>query len=164
MMRGVSSPSSCRRRQPWWLRAARVGQAAWFFGNLYEGLVGLPQLLADARPERPPGLLAVGSPVRYFAPVAAVALGPTGITLVKSWRAGADRSLIAASATSVGSALALSAYLIRTINIPLLIDSEPLAGSDRDKLAARWHRVNAVRLVALAGASAALSGLSATAR
>lgn len=40
--------------------------------------------------------------------------------LVESWRAGADRRIIAASATSVGSALAVGAYLIRTINIPLL--------------------------------------------
>lgn len=146
------------------MRAAQFGQAAWFFGNLYEGLVGLPQLLADARPARSPGILAVGSPVRYFAPVAAVALGPTAITLVESWRAGADRRLIAATAASVGSALTLSAYLIRAINVPLLVGSGPLTESDRDEVVAKWHRGNAVRLVALAGASASLSRLPTTAR
>lgn len=152
---------ACRAqgRQPWWETAAQVGQAAWFFGNLYEGLVGMPQLLADTRPNRSPGLLAVGSPVRYFVPVAAVALVPTGITLIKSWRADEDRRLVTASAASVGSALALSVYLIRTINIPLLLGSEPFTGSERDELVARWHRVNTVRLVALSGSFASLSGL-----
>jgi len=158
MIRRVSSEPHARW-QPWWSRAAQLGQAAWFFGNLYEGLVGMPQLLADARPTRSPGLLTAGSPVRYFAPVAAVALGPTGITLIKGWRAGADRRLIAATAAGVGSALALSGYLIPTLTRPLLIGSEPLAGTDREQLIVTWHRLNALRLVALAGASASLGRL-----
>lgn len=121
--------------------------------------MGVPQVLAAARPERPAGLLAVGSPVRYYAPVAIVALAPTGISLLDGWRSGADRRLIAATATCVGSALALSAYLIQTVNIPLLAGNEPLGEADRHKLIARWHRGNAVRLVALGGASAAFSRL-----
>lgn len=155
----VSDPPSRQRHQPWWSAAARLGQAAWFFGNLYEGLVGVPQLLAAARPERPAGLLAAGSPVRYYAPVAMLALGPTGVSLLEGWRSGADRRLITATATCVGSTLALSGYLIRTVNIPLLAGNEPLSEADRHKLIARWHRGNAVRLIALGGATAAFSRL-----
>ena len=45
--------------------AARLGQAAWFFGNLYEAVVGMPQLLADVRSESErTGPLGTGSPVR----------------------------------------------------------------------------------------------------
>ncbi|WP_163569827.1 hypothetical protein [Fodinicola feengrottensis] len=44
---------------------AQFGLTAWFFGNLYEAVVGMPQLLADAPPR---GLLKPGSPVRYYAP------------------------------------------------------------------------------------------------
>lgn len=119
----------------------------------------MPQLLAAARSERPAGLLAAGSPVRYFAPVAIVALGPTGISLLEGWRSGADRRLITATATCVGSALALSAYLIRRVNVPLLAGNAPLSEADQHKLIARWHRGNAVRLIALGGACAVFSRL-----
>jgi hypothetical protein len=157
---GMSSRHShLRQHRPWWARAAQLGQAGWFFGNLYEGVVGMPQLLMDARPMRQPRLLATGSPVRYFVPVAAVALGATGITLSKSWRSGAAPRLTTAAAASVGAALGLSAYLIRMVNLPLLTSSEPLTDPERRRLAAIWHRTNAARLVSLAVASALLSRL-----
>lgn len=133
-----------------WARVGQVGQAAWLFGNLYEGVVGMPQLLTDARPHRRPGLLTSGSPVRYFAPVAPMAVGATGTTLVRCWRAGGDRRLIAAAAGGAGVALALSGYLIRVVNLPLLRGSVPLTDPARRQLTASWHRANAVRLVALA--------------
>jgi len=154
MLSNVSDLPFLGRCHPWWYRAPQLGQAAWLVGNLYEGLVGMPQLLMYARPQRPAGLLAVGSPVRYFAPVAVLALGPTGITLAAGWRSGADRRLIMATAACLGSALGLSAYLILTVNLPLLAGNEALTASKRHELVTRWHRGNAARLVALAGASA----------
>ncbi len=150
-MRGTTDERQCRSR---WVRAARLGQTAWLVGNLYEGLVGMPQLLADARPRRSPGLLTSGSPVRYYVPVAPLALGATGVTLVQSWRSGGDRLLIAVTGTAVAAALALSGYLIQTVNQPLLAGTGPLTDVDRHRLVSTWHRVNAVRLVALAVASA----------
>ena len=148
-----------RQRGLLWSRAARLGQAAWLFGNLYEGMIGMPQVLADARSVRPAGLLAEGSPVRYFVPVAGIALAPTGITLTQSWRTGADRRLIAATATCLGVALVLSAYLIRTVNVPLLAGHGPLDEPDRGRLVRLWHRGNVVRVVALAVATTLFSRL-----
>jgi hypothetical protein len=49
---------------------ARAGLAHWFFGNLYEAIVHVPERLTpdDA-------LFTAGSPVRYYLPVAPVTLG-----------------------------------------------------------------------------------------
>ena len=123
-------------------------------GNLYEGLVGMPQLLVDARSRRSPGLLTSGSPVRHYAPVAPLALGATGLSLVQSWRSGGDRVMITAAGANVAVALALSGYLITTVNHPLLAGAGPLSEVDRRRLVFTWHRVNAVRLVALTAAAA----------
>lgn len=91
--------------------AARVARAAWFFGNAYEAAVGVPQLIASA--DRQVGLLAAGSPVRYFAPVAPAAVGGTAAVLVRSWRTvGVDRRAVAAATATFGAALALSALRV----------------------------------------------------
>jgi Domain of unknown function (DUF1772) len=137
---------------------ARLGQAHWFFGNLYEGAVGMPQLLADAQRQRPPRLLGPGSPIRYYAPVAPLTVVTTTAVLVDGWRSGGNRRMITTAATGMASALGLSAYLIRTVNLRLLRTGEPLSAADRRRLVTRWHRVNMIRLVALAVAAAALRG------
>ncbi len=78
------------------MRAAELGRAAWFFGNLYEGLVGVPQLIDEAGAERGRGLLRAGSSVRYFAPVAPLAVGATLFSLISRWRSHeGDRLLLA---------------------------------------------------------------------
>ncbi|HST96642.1 MAG TPA: hypothetical protein VLJ85_03305 [Geodermatophilus sp.] len=156
-MRGTTDQRHPRSE---WAMAARLGQTAWLVGNLYEGLVGMPQLLADARPRRSPGLLTSGSPVRYYVPVAPLAVGATGVTLLQNWRSGGDRRLIAATGSAVASALALSGYLIQTVNRPLLAGAGPLTDVDRHRLVSTWHRVNAVRLVALAVAWATSTRLT----
>ena len=142
-------------RSPWRV-AARLGQLAWLFGNLYEAVVGMPQLLGDAQAERAPSLLNAGSPMRYYAPVAPLALGATTVTLVESWRDGSDQRLITTAAGSTAVATALSAYLIRTVNAPLLAPAEPLPDGPRRRLIRTWHRTNAVRLVALVASVTAL--------
>jgi hypothetical protein len=135
---------------------ARLGIHAWLFGNLYEAVVGMPQSLACARARRR-GLLGAGSPVRYYVPVAPVAFGATAMTLVHGWRAGADRRAIAASALGIASAAALSGYLIRSVNLPLLTGDEPLSDLDRRRLITTWHLVNGMRLGTLVLAMASLS-------
>ncbi|MBA8824848.1 hypothetical protein FHX42_002195 [Saccharopolyspora lacisalsi] len=139
---------------------ARFGRTAWFFGNVYEGLVGMPQLLADAREQRAPRLAGPGSPVRYYAPVAPLAFGATAVTLVQSWQSGGDRRLITTTSVSMALAAALSTYLVRSVNLYLLASDEPLSEHDRHRLIVTWHRTNAVRLVALAVASASLSRIA----
>jgi Domain of unknown function (DUF1772) len=154
MLPGMRTRSGRRRS----LRfvVARLGLAHWFFGNVYEAAVDVPRLLADAQPRRAPGLLAAGSPVRYYAPVAPMTLAATGATLVESWRSGGDRRVVGTAAASVLSAVALTAYLVRTINRRLLLGAEPLDEAERSALVGRWHRVNLARLAALVVAAATL--------
>lgn len=149
------SPRRHWRSRLGWARVAQLGQAHWFFGNLYESVVGVPQLLIDAQPRRTPGLLGSGSPVRYFVPVAPLTLGATAASLVRSWRAGGDRWPIVTATASTMSAVGLTAYLVRTVNLRLL-RGEPLSESDRGRLLRTFHRANAVRLVAVAVAAFAL--------
>ena len=125
---------------------ARIARAAWFFGNTYEAAVGVPQLISSAN--RPAGILATGSPVRYFAPVAPAAVGGTAAVLVESWRTGGDRRAVAAATATLAAALGLSAYLIRSINVPLLRGK--VGEEAQRRLISRWHRGNAVRLGLLA--------------
>ena len=136
-------------QRSWLVAAADLGQSAWLFGNLYEGVVGVPQLLADARPARAAGLLSPGSPVRYFAPAAPLAVGATAATLLRSWRTDVDRPLTVATSAAFGTAIALSGFLIWTVNRTLLGD-EPLSDARRAELVTRWHRTNIVRVGALA--------------
>lgn len=134
-------------------RTARLGQAAWFFGNLYEGLVGMPQLLAETGAVRGRGLLAVGSPVRYFAPIAPLVVAANALSLIGRWRRSnedTDRARIAVAGATTAVSVAISAYLIRVINIPLLTDADALTPAQRRQLISTWHALNTVRLVCLA--------------
>lgn len=117
----------------------------------------MPQLLGYARSNRAPGILAPGSPVRYYIPVAPPAFGATTVALVRSWRSHGDRRMIKVTAASLASATALSAYLIRSLNVRLLTSDEPLSEGDLRRMVAIWHMTNAVRLGALAVAFASLS-------
>ncbi|MGS2646796.1 hypothetical protein [Streptosporangium sp. G12] len=129
--------------------AARLGQMHWFFGNVYEAMVDMPQLLADARSHRVPKLLGAGSPLRYYLPVAPLTLAGTAASLIDSWRSGGDRRVIIAAAVSMASATALTAYLVRTVNLRLLRSSEPLSVTEVRGLVQIWHRGNLARLLAL---------------
>jgi hypothetical protein len=126
-----------------------LGQVAWLCGNVYEAAVDMPELLSLARPKRRPGLLGVGSPVRYFAPIAPAAIGASTVDLVAAWRSRRQRHLVVAAVAGLVSAVGLSGYLIRTVNVPLLTGGQ-LEPAEQERLVARWHRVNAVRVAALA--------------
>jgi hypothetical protein len=143
-----------RGRAPW-AAIAGIGQVHWFFGNLYEAAVDMPRLLADARPNREPRLLGAGSPLRYYLP-APVTLASTAAALSGLWRSGADRRVVLTAAAGTASATALTAYLVKTVNLPLLHDGEPLSPEERDKLVTTWHRGNLARLACLVVAGAAL--------
>lgn len=139
-----------------WAAIARVGLAYWFFGNLYEAMVDVPRLLADARLQRPPGLLGPGSPVRYYAPAAPLTLAATIAALIEGWCSHGDKRVITAGAASMTTATAVTAYLARTVNRRLLRGDEPLSASERHELITSWHRANLVRLAAVATTSVAL--------
>lgn len=138
-----------RRR---WARLARLGQTQWLFGNVYEAVVDVPGLIAHRPPAANP--LSAGSPVRYYAPTAPLTLAATAVTLAQSWRDG-DRRAVVAAAAGTGSAAALTAYLVRKVNLPLL------QGTGSAELTRTWHRANLARLGALAVSTMALRKLSA---
>ena len=138
---------------------ARIGRAAWFFGNAYEAAVGVPQLVAMSN--RRGGILASGSPARYFAPVAPAAIGGTAVTLLHASRSGGDRRAIAAAAAALSAALGLSGYLIASINIPLLRGK--FDNADQAALISRWHRGNAARLGLLAASEMLMRRVETTA-
>jgi hypothetical protein len=141
-----------RSVRPPWPAVAGLGQVSWFFGNLYEAMVDMPQLLADAQSQRRPGLMSPGSPLRYYAPIAPLTLVATTAALIDSWRSGGDRRMIAAATVNTVAAVGLTGYLVRTVNVPLLTGAVPTDGSDRHRMVRRWHRANGVRLAAVAGA------------
>jgi hypothetical protein len=159
-MQNHSSNGIIRAR---WAAVAEIGQVHWFFGNLYEAAVDMPQLLADAQPNREPRLLGPGSPLRYYLPAAPVTLVATAAALVGSWRSGGDKRLITTAAASTASAAVLTAYLVRTVNLRLLHSEKPMSATECRRLVRTWHRGNLVRLLTLTVAAGALRQATRTA-
>jgi len=54
--------------------------------------------------------------VRYHASLAPLTLAATAATLIDRWRGGGSKTMIAATAVATGSAVAMTGYLVRTVN------------------------------------------------
>lgn len=126
-----------------WARIATVGHAHWFFGNLYEAVVDVPRLTG----ERAPGLLAPGSPARYFIPAAPATLASTALALTGGWQDGGDRRAIVTAAAGTIAATGITVHLVRSVNLTLLRDQPDRIR--REQLARKWHRANLARLALL---------------
>jgi hypothetical protein len=90
------SRSAQRKRIATLLTIAQLGYAHWFFGNLYEAVVRIPDRLAKgyapgAKDERLASVLSAGSPVRYYLPGIPVVIGATLSALAAGWRSRTDR-------------------------------------------------------------------------
>jgi hypothetical protein len=140
------------RRTSALLTAARIGNAHWLFGNLYEEVVGMPGRIADGPHDG--GLLGRHSPVRYHLPIAPMTLGTTLAAAVSGWHRREDRPALAAAAALTVAGAAITGRLVQTVIVRLFDDRLP--DDERDRLVAHWHRANRVRLAAAAGAGAAL--------
>jgi hypothetical protein len=142
------------------LTIALVSHGQWFFVNLYEAIVRMPGRLADwhdssdRRPGRGP--VAPGSPARYHLAAAPLVLGSCIAALVNGLRKGGDRPALVVAAASSLTAVTLTGYLVRTVNLRLFDDGLPIDAAKRRRLVNRWHGVNRVRLALLAVASVAL--------
>ena len=138
------------------LAVAEVGLAHGLFGNLYEGVVRVPDHLARHRDlEVPAGhrvgpgaLLAVGSPVRYYLPVAPITAGAVLVAAATGWQRSGDRRDLAAAAVGMVSAAGITSYAVRGIIVPVLFAPHPPDSAERDRLLRRWHRLNVIRMVA----------------
>jgi hypothetical protein len=143
--------------------AAELGLAHWFFGNLYEEVVRMPARIAAQPPAG--GAFATGSPVRYYVPAAPVTLATTLACVATGWRRPADRPALAAAALLTAAGAALTAHLVRAVNLRLLDGAgRPADPAERQRLVEHWHRVNRVRLVVVAAAAVALRAGSSPAR
>jgi Domain of unknown function (DUF1772) len=126
----------------------QFGIAQWFFGNVYEAVVKIPErLAADTRRT---SLFGAGSPVRYYAPVVPVTAAATVGALITS--SGGARRWLTVAAGCWFSGVVLTAYLVRTVNLKLFFGEEPAPATERDELIATWYRLNSPRIVA-AGAA-----------
>lgn len=128
---------------------ARLGLATWMFGNLYEAIVDVPRLVSEARPAGGRPVLAPGSPVRYYAPTLLPTFAAATARSIQVWRAGGRRRA-AVGAAALATAAGLTAYLVPTVNLPLLGDGAHASAARRRRLLGTWHRLNGVRLAALA--------------
>lgn len=97
-----------------------------------------------------------GSPLRYYAPAVPLIFAATTATLIDSWRTNGDKRMIVAAGGSTAAAAALSAYLVRTVNLRLVRGDVSPSSAEGRRLIKTWHRANLARLVALVGASLAL--------
>lgn len=138
-----------------WATAAGLGQAHWFFGNLYEAVVDVPGLLADSPEHGPKGPLDARSPLRYYAPVAPVTLAATAVTVVRGWRAG-NRPAAVTAAASTAAAMGLTGFMVRTVILPMFRGDLPADDAERRARIRIWHRANVARMAAVAVATVAV--------
>lgn len=138
------------------LGLTQLGHAHWFFGNLYEAIVGVPDLLATnrsrRRSDRSASPLAPGSPVRYYVAAAPVTFPAACIAAALGWDERRNRPwLVAAAACSIAGVTS-TIYLVRAVNLRLFFSAEPLDAGERGRLLRSWYRVNVARIV-LTGAT-----------
>ena len=153
------SPGRTRRRVLVVLLALAVlGHAHWFFGNLYEAVVLIPQFAASPEQRLPisaGGILVPGSPVLYYAPMAPLTVPAALAALAVGWRFGrvVRGKLLGAAVLSVSAAL-LGAYIITQLNFSLFFEPSTDV-AQLEVLLRRWAILNYVR-VGLVGAALVL--------
>src|SRR5436305_7405071 len=134
------------------LTIAQFGYAHWFFGNLYEAVVRVPdQLAKDYEPggedRRLASVLSAGSPVWYYLPGVPLVIGATLSALAAGWASRNDRPWLSATTVSALSGVVATAYLVRAVNLKLFVAGQPLTPADQDRLLRIWYRVNIIRLL-----------------
>ncbi|OBF53168.1 hypothetical protein A5756_17030 [Mycobacterium sp. 852002-53434_SCH5985345] len=141
------------------LDLAQLGNAHWLFGNIYEAVVKIPERLAAERRDTAPGsgrgspsVLAPGSPLRYYAPVAPITLAATAAAVSTGWEIEGARCWLALTASCSLAGMAISGYLIRTVNLRVMFADTQPPPAERDALIGRWYRLNVIRVATAAGA------------
>lgn len=134
------------------LAVTQFGHAHWFFGNLYEAVVNVPELLARQRSGSAASPFGRGSPTRYYALTAPAGIPALLAAVPAGWPARDCRSWLVLAATSSVTGGAVTAYLVRSVNLRLFFGDTPLTDVDRSRLLRTWYRLNAVKLVSAGGA------------
>jgi hypothetical protein len=137
---------------------AVLGHAHWFFGNLYEAVVLAPgwKSLAGEPLRLGGGILAPGSPVRYYIPATPLTVLVTIMAGIAGWNTPhlSRLSLTLGVALSLISA-AVTGYIVARVNLRLFFapDTSP---AQQAVLARRWGRLNYVRLATVGTAGTLL--------
>jgi hypothetical protein len=105
-------------------RSTRTTSPHWFFGNLYEALVRIPDRVAasEASRELPRSPFGAGSPGRYYAPIAPITAPAAAAALMAGWNRSDSRAWLIVAAASSAAGAGATAYLLRSIN-PVLFFS-----------------------------------------
>ena len=158
-VKSTKSATRQARRTATLLELAQFAHAQWFFGNVYEAIVRVPERLADSVSDRidrrPTSLLGAGSPVRYYVPAAPVAVASTLGAVITARGNARGRRWLAISSGCWVSGAALTAYLVRKVNIRLFFASDAATlppPADREALLRTWYRLNVLRIAAAGGA------------
>jgi hypothetical protein len=139
------------RRSAALLDLAQLAYAQWFFGNVYEAVVKIPDRLSAELPDSR-SILGPGSPVRYYLPAPPVALvGTLGAAINGLGNPRSQRWLTVSAGCGVAGA-ALTGYVVRKVNLKLFFGAEPPSPAERDALLRTWYRMNVLRAAAVAGA------------
>lgn len=140
------------------LDVAEFSHAHWFFGNLYEALVKVPDRVAASEPSRelPRSPFGAGSPGRYYAPVAPINAPAVIGALIAGWNHQPSRTSLLVAAASSATGAAATVYVLRFLNPRLFFSPQPLGEDERRPLLRHWYRIHAVRLAASAVALAAV--------
>ena len=146
------------------LEIAQLGHAEWLFGNIYEAVVKIPERLAIEAVDRADAgigagrtsVLGPGSPVRYYAPVAPVTLASTAAAVATGWGAEGARPWLTIGAGCSVAGVALTAYLVRAVNLKVMFAAKPPPPAERDARIRLWYRLNIVRIATTGGALFAL--------
>ncbi|GGH97149.1 hypothetical protein GCM10007170_26680 [Arthrobacter liuii] len=140
------------------LGVAELTHAHWFFGNLYEVQVKVPDRVAGAEPssELPRSPFGAGSPGRYYVPLAPLNAPAAIGALIAGWNRPATRASLIVAAASSAAGAAATAYVLRFLNPKLFFSPHPLSENERRPLLTRWYRVHAFRLTASAVALTAI--------
>jgi hypothetical protein len=141
----MTATSSQKKRVATLLGIAQFGYAQWFFGNLYEWVVSVPnRLAADGRLG---SVLSAGSPVLYYLPGGLILIAATLAAVITAWKSRLECRSLAGLAFAVLVGLSATAYLVWTVNLKLFIIGHSVEPVERSRLLTMWYRVNAIRLV-----------------
>jgi hypothetical protein len=144
------------RRAPKLLVIAQLAYAHWFFGNVYEAVVRIPDRLAS-EDQRLESLLGRGSPVRYYLPGIPVIVAATVASVAGGWKSRGDRPWLLALGSAAAVGMGLTVYVVETVNRRIFVAGHPVTPTERERLLRVWYRVNFVRIVA-SGAAWLIAG------
>jgi hypothetical protein len=150
----MTSTNAARRahRTAALLDLTQLGYAQWFFGNVYEAVVRVPDRLSDpaqASDAHARSVLGPGSPVRYYLPALPVTVVSTIGAIINGRGNPRSRRWLTVSAGCGAAGTALTGYVVRTVNLKLFFAAEPPPAAERDALLRTWYRVNVLRAAAV---------------